>query len=369
MSFKQILASAVPVFLTLYLGVYLSCLVPSFIGNETIDYNWVGLFLLILAGSTSVIFMTDIWSNRILYYLILFANISLIAISFMLENTALFLVTALFQGLLCGIIFKPSLFRQQLSHDLFAWTSFGIAFVGICVMVNDVVPGNILAYAIMGLSLLFMALYRPIVKDEILEEEKIGIPSKFQDWSILIMAGIIITIELSFICWSLILKDDSQNVFHQLSFYIAFVLVFVFRKYGHSLCDKCLDIGWIFSLSIVLTLSLGLFYTFSIPILFIMGFAFSLAYLQVLILSYYRFKLKMLHISTILMLVAILNLIFGLFVQNHVEYIVSIKIPENVLALSARQAVIKELTSGGAILVIISGLLFLFRRKWQSVKL
>ena len=367
MSFKQFLASIAPVFLTLYLGVYLGCIVPSLIDGQIIDYSFVGLYLLILVGSTSLVFVTKLWTKEIIYFLVIGFNISLVIMSFLFSNVPIFLATALFQGLLVGILFKPLFFKQRLTLDVFAWTAFGIALGGVCVIIDGVPPANVIAYVIIITSLLFLALGKSNAQDVIIDEVKKVITSRFHYVGILILSGVVVSIELSFIFWSLILKDDSQNLFHQLAFSIAFALVFVFRKYGHSLRQKCSSIGWLFSLTILLTLSLGLFYTFSFPILFIIGFAFSLSYLYVLITSIYGFRMTLRHIAFILLVVGILNFIFGLFVQNHIAYIVSIKIPDDVLALSARQAVVKELASGGAIMVIFSGLLFMFRRKWHVI--
>jgi hypothetical protein len=87
-----------------------------------------------------------------------------------------------------------------------------------------------------------------------------------------------------------------------------------------------------------------------------------------LVSEIYGFRLSNKYVGIVLIGTALINMIFGLFVQNHIEFIISIKIPENVLALSARQAVVKELASGGAILVILAGILFLKRRTWLITK-
>ena len=62
------------------------------------------------------------------------------------------------------------------------------------------------------------------------------------------------------------------------------------------------------------------------------------------------------------MLGSVVMVIAGLYIQNHIEFIRSINMPEAVIALSARQAIVKELASFAGIAVVLSGYVFLRRR-------
>ena len=53
-------------------------------------------------------------------------------------------------------------------------------------------------------------------------------------------------------------------------------------------------------------------------------------------------------------------------IHNHIEYIESIKMPEHVFHLSARQAWIKELATIAGLVMLASGIVFLNRRRWLS---
>ncbi|MBK8624863.1 MAG: DUF885 family protein [Saprospiraceae bacterium] len=63
---------------------------------------------------------------------------------------------------------------------------------------------------------------------------------------------------------------------------------------------------------------------------------------------------------------AFIMVVAGLYIQNHIEYIESIKMPEHVFHLSARQAWIKELTTIAGLVMLASGIVFLNRRRWLS---
>jgi hypothetical protein len=368
MSFKTRLASSVPMLLSMYVGIWLGCIIPSLVDSEVVNYTVIGIFLMILLSSASLVFFTNVWSNRLIFYTIIGFNLGAVAMTFVVQHDAILLLAALVQGILVGILLKPLITNRIQSPNVFANIALGIVLSGIVIQTNFLVTDNVIASATMAVFVLVLALSGINSSEFVIEDRNESTPTKYLSATLLMFSGVLITILISFVLWSLILKDDSQNLFHRLAFFIAFVMVFVFRKYKPSLVQRLSSVGWLFSLTILLTLSLGLFYTFGFPILFILGFAFSIAYVLNLITGIYGFRLSNKHVGLVLLGTAILNLIFGLFVQNHIEFIISIKIPENVLALSARQAVVKELASGGAILVILAGILFLKRRTWLMSK-
>jgi len=364
MSFKKRLASSVPLLLSMYVCIWLGCIIPSLVDSEVVDYTLLGVFLLILLTSASVGFVTNLWSNRAVFYLLIGLNLAAVAMIFLVPHVVIFLFAALVQGLFAGVLTKPLFANSNHSSDVFSNIALGIALSGIVIQTNFLVADNVIASAAMAVLVLLLVLSGINSSEFVIEDRNESTPNKYLSTTLLLFSGVLIALLISFVLWSLILKDDSQNLFHRLAFFIVFALVFLFRTSLSKLAQKLSNVGWLFSLTILLTLSLGLFYTFSFPILFILGFAFSIAYLRNLISEIYGFRLSNKHVGLVLLGTAILNLIFGLFVQNHIEFIISIKIPDNVLALSARQAVVKELASGGAILIILAGILFLKRRTW-----
>lgn len=368
MSFKTRLASSVPMLLSMYVGIWLACIIPSHVDSEVVNYTVIGIFLMILLTSASLVFFTNVWSNHLVFYLILGLNLVVVAMTFVFQHVAIILFAGLAQGLLAGILLKPLVTNRNNSSNLFANVALGITLSGIVIHINFLVADNVLAIVVMAVLVLILVLSE--IKDCVFNVEdrnESTLPNLLKG-SLLLFSGVFIALLISFVLWSMILKDDSQNLFHRLAFFLVFAMVFVFRTYISSLGQKLSSVGWLFCLTILLTLSLGLFYTFSFPILFILGFAFSISYLFSLLSEIYEFRLSNKYVGIVLIGTALLNMIFGLFVQNHIEFIISIKIPENVLALSARQALVKELASGGAILVILAGILFLKRRTWLITK-
>jgi hypothetical protein len=352
----------------MYVGIWLGCIIPSHVDSEVVNYTVIGIFLMILLSSASLVFFTNVWSNRLVFYLIIGLNLVAVAMTFVFQHVAILLFAGLAQGLLAGILLKRLVTNRMNSSNLFANVAIGIALSGIVIHTNFLVAGNVLAIAVMAVLVLILVLSE-IEGSEFTVENRneSALPNLFKG-SLLLFSGVLIALIISFVLWSMILKDDSQNLFHRLAFFIVFAMVFMFTKYISYFIQKLSNVGWLFCLTILLTLSLGLFYTFSFPILFILGFAFSVAYLFSLLSEIYGFRLSNKYVGVVLMGTALLNMIFGLFVQNHIEFIISIKIPENVLVLSARQAIVKELASGGAILVILAGILFLKRRIWLITK-
>jgi hypothetical protein len=364
MSFKKRLASSVPLLLSMYVCIWLGCIIPSLVESEVVNYTVIGIFLMILLTSVSLVFFTNVWSNRPVFYLFIGLNLASVAMTFVFQHVAIFLFAGLAQGLLGGILLKPLVTNRINSSNVFSNIALGIALSSIVIHTNFLAANNIIASAAMAIIMLILALSGLNGSEFTVENRSESTLPKLLKGSLLLFSSVLIALLISFVLWSLILKDDSHNLFHRLAFFIVFAMVFVFTKYISYLIQKLSNVGWLFCLTILLTLSLGLFYTFSFPILFILGFAFSIAYLINLISKIYGFRLSNKQIGLVLLGTAILNLIFGLFVQNHIEFIISIKIPDNVLALSARQAVVKELASGGAILIILAGILFLKRRTW-----
>jgi len=369
MSFKKRLASSVPMLLSMYVGIWLGCIIPSLVDSEVVNYTVIGMFLLILLTSGSLVFFTNVWSNRLVFYFIIGLNLAAVAMTLAFSHVAIFLFTAVVQGLLAGILLKPLIANRYNSSNVFANVAIGIALSGIVIHTNFLVADNVLALAVMAVLVLILALSEIKNSEFNVENRNESALPNLLRGSLLLFSGVLIALLISFVLWSMILKDDSQNLFHRLAFFFIFAMIFVFTKYISYPIQKLSNVGWLFCLTILLTLSLGLFYTFSFPILFILGFSFSVAYIFRLLTEIYEFRLSNKFIAIVLLGTALLNMIFGLFVQNHIEFIISIKIPENVLALSARQAVVKELASGGAILVIIVGIMFLKRRTWLTTKL
>lgn len=185
--------------------------------------------------------------------------------------------------------------------------------------------------------------------------------------AVYVLAMLFVTLEISFIYWSLILCDDNQGIKTGLTFPLTMILVFVWRMILNKFIDKISDLGWMFVLTLVLTFSIGLFYTFSFTLPFILGFSFSIASLLFIHNRIFSFTWDKNRIAVVLLICALSSLICGFYIQNHIDFIKSIEMPDDVLVLSARQAIVKEFASFAGLAVVLSGYLFLKRRAFRHL--
>lgn len=135
-------------------------------------------------------------------------------------------------------------------------------------------------------------------------------------------------------------------------------MIFLFRRYFYNLKLKLSNIGWLFTFSILLTIGIGMLYTFNITVFFVLVFSISISYFYAIAHAVSGISFQSHHIAVLSFIIALFMFIFGLIVQNHIEFAQAINIPENVLALSARQALMKEMASVSAVLIILTGVLF-----------
>jgi 1,4-dihydroxy-2-naphthoate octaprenyltransferase len=68
---------------------------------------------------------------------------------------------------------------------------------------------------------------------------------------------------------------------------------------------------------------------------------------------------KPLFTVRLLFIFALAMVISSLYIDNHMDYIRALKMPEKLLNLSAFQAYVKEITSLTGVAVVLSGILYL----------
>ncbi|MBC7884157.1 MAG: hypothetical protein H7X99_01680 [Saprospiraceae bacterium] len=382
MIFKKVSLSGSVAVISLYMAVWLGYVIPESIEGQILNYTSVGIIMSIMITGVGFIFYLKREFKPILFLILLGLHILMVLASFFIFHVILFIVLGFIQGLMTGIIFKSLILRSKhLMRDL-SWVFLSVGLTVSLKFLPLIVDWEPIIFQVgkEKLSLEWYHVYLTICTfllsflffrnnddyAEVKTPEAIRNLPSFFTFAMLSISGILIFIELSYVVWSLVLKDESQSVFNNLTLYFISLLIFMFRRFFSNLADKWCNISWIFSLGILLTVSIGLFYTFSITVIFILGFSFPIAYLLAQVNNVFRIRPDSFHISLILFFTAILTFIFGLFVQNYIEFAAYINIPENVLGLSGRQAIMKEIGTISALMVIIIGVLFLYRRKWNT---
>jgi uncharacterized protein (DUF885 family) len=365
----------------LYLGFWYSGVVPAMLVSGALSYDivgWSGLLMFLIVSAH--VYFGKTTSKYILAFTILL-SIGLYYLAVVYSFLwVIFLISAL-HGLLVSFILISSVKLQTVQINIPFWI-LGIA----CALAsylfsfehtysktaNSYSSGfsfdlEIVIFLILITIILSFLIFKQKPDSEIvLTNNKQENANKVFKTLGFLITGTLILLEISFIFWSVVLRDESQSWMYQLTIPITLMLIFIFRQYFHQVLSKHFNIGWLFVSTIMITVSLGLFYTFDFTVMFIIFFSFFTAFAaqaSVHIFSQVWDKNK----TALLMLsVAIMMGIAGLYIQNHIEFIDSIKMPENVMHLSAKQAWIKELAAISGILIIFSGIVFLKRRTLLS---
>ena len=369
----------------LLVSAYLSCwyggLLSYFSDNGLISYTGIGVLGAIVLVAASIVIIFDINPHKWLRIsIVLFNIIPLILFIFsILPDLIVFptlMLSSVVQGVLLGLLLQRSLRSFYLKHDL-TFLLLGC----IASMIPQFLSGDhfgknktdssngfeFWGITIFMILLLFVisALDFKIKSRSNQQNSDININPGFSGsvkFFIALMAGILYLIEITFYFWSVALIHDNQSLISKLTFPLTIILVCIFRLVPTPIGNRIENIGWLFALSVLLCVSLGMFYTFSFTPVFILGFGFSSAFLLIIHQRVFDFRMDTRGTAYLLTMGALVIVIVGLFIQNHTEFIRSINMPEDVIALSARQAVVKQLASFAGIAVIASGYLFLRRR-------
>jgi len=370
------------------LAVLLSCwygsILPSFLETGAINFIYAGVCgATLLIATAIIIFWNKNW-KIVIRSAVFFINLVILLVLF-IPSIPVYLVpllniiAALFQGLLLGGILQRSLKSSFLGYHV----SF-LALGSIGVLIAQYLPYNLIGnktatsvqinfasnnfilILIMIMILLVSGILDLRFKSESDREYK-GNNIDFTlpvivKYAVFVNAVLLVLIEIIFCFWSAVLLNVNQSLINSLTFPLSVCMIFIFRVLLKNVGQKMVNPGWFFALSVVSTVSLGLLYTFNFTPLFILGFGFSMAYLLWINNHLFYINADSKNVAFLLITASVVMVIAGLYIQNYVEFIRSIKIPKDLITLSARQALVKEMASFAAVSVILSGYLFLKRR-------
>lgn len=361
----------------LYFGCWYNSLMPILLTSQAIDYNFVGI-----CGALSWIigafyFYYDLKVNKYLLALSVVLSAVLYIIAIVNLLFWLIVVISILQGILIGFILSYSQKTNQIQKALPLW-SLGLLFSMLTYFFSSKLTYSVqkkaFSYVLNAdLNLLIfylivlLFLLSAVLMMKTSKESQFSSPTKVDKLSpisvigYLITGGLILT-EVSFVYWSLILKDESQGWTFQLTFPLVLFFLFLFRQFLTEIFSKHNNIGWLFVSVLFISLSLGLFYTFGFTPIFIIFFSLFMTF--AIGASSHIFKQNWDNKSTsiLLLFIATSMIIGGLYIQNHIEFVLSINMPKEVLNLSAKQAWMKELASLAGIITIVTGYIFLRRR-------
>lgn len=381
---KLILASQ-NFLLAFYLSCWFSIILPELVSGGIINFVMVGfcgsLMLIVISGISYLHIRVPKWS----IFLAAFFTLILISATFIISDlniTMVFIIclfTCLLHGFLLGLHLKANLttgsFYKSLPLFLLGAViailtsilGYGMsikkvpAASGMVSADIDMLPMVLMSGSIIVFMILLYFKSFHISNDADQENKSPLYPLPIRG-IIIILSGTFCLFELMFIFWSLVLQNDHQGIISRLTFPVSLIVVFIFRAFLSNLIKVFSNAGWIFFLAVLITISTGLFYTFDFTPLFILGFGCSISYLILAHSRLYSIHWDGKIISFVLLAGAVSMFIAGLYVQNHIEFIRLIKMPDDVILLSARQALVKEMASFLGIAVVLTGYLFLKRR-------
>jgi hypothetical protein len=382
MNVDKLINASIITLIVISTTIFYSGIWPLFLENDSATFLHAGFSLFILFSSIGLGTIIPI-RPRIMSFAILFSLV-FFWVSVVTFSVWAVLVYSLFHGILIGLWIKEFNIKNKFGKT--------IPYIGLGVFISyilttlirsidvDFINSNnnefvLLSNSILP-SLITSVIYIILIvfsfrKKNDFEGQK-NYDTKKNHLSILqyllhfVMFGFV-ALELLIIIWSIILQDYRQSYLSQLKLPLAFLLIFILRRY-FTIPQKVNNIGWLFGLSLLATLSIGLFFTFDIVVLFIIGFGVSFAYLPKIISEVFNLKWQPNLLGFFFIAIGVLMIPIGMYIENFYEFAASIHIPENLLQLSSLQALIKELATFSALMSVLLGVLFLNRRKLDALK-
>lgn len=362
---------------SLYLSWWFGYIVPSNIGGNHSQYWYIGLSGFVLLGIAAIRTYLNIPLKKWLYIVLLVGLMSCTLLYDWVSPEDDFIVLTLLvlisilQGLIISVCinrwYQPTN-KNNLLHILI----LGLPLVLISHFFDKKQEMAFDPFYYLNVLLILLLILTEFFRKEEASSITYKQPSQHQlqkgvNIAVYLLAMILVALEILFIYWSLLLSNDNQGVVTALTFPSTMVLVFLWRIKINKFLHKLSDLGWMFVLTIVLTLSIGLFYTFGFTVPFILGFSLSTASLIFIHNRIFSFVWDKNRIAVVLLICALSSLICGFYIQNHIDFIKSIEMPDDVLVLSARQAIVKEFASFAGLTVVLSGYLFLKRRSFRHL--
>lgn len=173
----------------------------------------------------------------------------------------------------------------------------------------------------------------------------------------------IVCFEIIFWSWSAVLFSIKSQKW-PLDLVVVAGCLFFFRNLGRLISTRMGKPGYLFILSIILMFSLGMFYTLPNPVWFGLFFGLSAGFILPLIEKLTTVQVNQQNIRLMGFVLSASAVLLGFYLENHFEYIADLGLPNQVWLLSARQAWIKEAAMLGGVSVLVTGYLYLYRKRW-----
>ncbi len=355
-------------FLTALIGIYIAFWLSnisqiSWLRESSYTFTIVGIGLGMLALIVSLMFFFRFRPTKNKVILAILLNIVGIAAFVSLPIAGIFFGVMTVQGFLLGLGLLSSFTS---SAKFFGMSVFSISIFSALILpiiltgLNDTYFGviNILIGAIL-LILLAIVSFSKTIETLHVNHTSLENDTNKSSWIESAIFILLLTVEVSFFVAALLLQDVSQSIFHRLTLPFTLILMLLFRLFVGNIPDTFTDKGWLFVGTLLVTISCGFLFTMDITAIFIVIFAMAIVFSQKIAKTLFKIQIGHQFISLVFMILAVSMVIFGLYIDNHIAYILSIKMPEKMLHLSALQAWAKELSGIAGLALILSGVRYL----------
>ncbi|MCZ2101630.1 MAG: hypothetical protein LC107_08850 [Chitinophagales bacterium] len=299
------------------------------------------------------------------FLLALAFNLIAVVAFFFYPSSFVFWMLMAFQGYLLGLMIRSSanlyLYWGMSSFSLVLALSTAIYFISKFLQFNHDglhLAISITMVVILLLSSVLVGKIQPAdlyTKDQIEAKEGMN-SSKYFELTILTL---LLSLEISLFVAALLLPDTSQSLITQLTLPLTLVFLFLLRVFIPEIPTYFVKKGWLFVLTLLITISCGFFFTMQINIFFIATFSIAMFAGQGIAIQLNNLRPTYKTVGVVMISIGIISFIFGLYTDNHISYISSIKMPASLLNLSAYQAWMKELSNVAAIAAILAGIRYI----------
>lgn len=365
-------AQYILVFLTgLYLALWHGGFSNVLMNDGNLNFIVEGLGLAVLCFTAGAISFFRLKTTKRSLALAAILNIIAIVAFAAIPSIALYFVVMVFQGYLLSAIIlwcrQVDVVIKAVSMFIMgAFAAFVYYLISPYLMLSNNDLERIVFYSLVVGVLLIQMLTGIFAAHSNVEDqrshgiENFSIKSAYPGY---IMLMLLIVIEVSLFTWALVLRDESQSLYYRITLPITLLLVFLVRFNIPKIPSSLVNKGWLFVMMVILTISSGFFYTFEWTFVFIVLFSVSIVTGGYITSNIYALRLSHVSIGVIFLILGISMAIAALYIDNHIEYILSLKMPKNLLNLSAQQAWIKELTSLSGLAIVLSGIIYLKSQK------
>lgn len=360
--------TSIIVFLTgLYLALWHSCFMSlTWIKDSSFIFAIEGIALGLTGVVASLVLLASFKTSKFILLLGVILNIGVIIVFAFLPAVWILLLAAVAQGFLLGHILSVYLQKSVQNDGLILFST--VVFIGYFVrMLSDVTNDNavqvqyffsgLMVLALLG-NLIFL-LIKPGTDFSALSQNENKTNQIYKNINLeTLILSLLIIVEMSFFIWALILPDESQSLMYRMTIPLTLIWMIIMRSFIAKYPVKSISKGWLFVMLLAVTVSCGFFYTLDINAFFILFFPTSMIAGQHISIKLNSAPTSIKYIGVTLVFLAVFMVITGLYVENHIAYIQSLKMPESLFNLSAFQAWTKELTSLVGLAAILSGILY-----------